>query len=89
MASTTEELTGQADQLVGALAFFHTGDEDGTPARKAVAQRTARQAQAAPARPIKSNGYDPSLAAKTAGKSGVNLRLKQKKDELDGEFERY
>ena len=89
MASTTEELTGQADQLVGALAFFHTGDEDGTPARKAVAQRTARQAQAAPARPIKSNGHDPSSAAKTAGKSGVNLRLKQKKDELDGEFERY
>jgi len=89
MASTTEELTGQADQLVGALSFFHTGDEDRTPVRKGVAHKVARQAQAMPARPIKANGYDPSSAVKTAGKGGVNLRLKEKHDELDGNFERF
>jgi methyl-accepting chemotaxis protein len=89
MASTTEELTGQSDQLVSALSFFHTECEDGTPARRGVAQKAARQAQATSARPAKANGHGLSSAVKTAGKSGVSLRLKEKHDELDGEFERY
>ena len=89
MASTTEELTGQADQLVGALSFFHTGDEDGTPVRKSVALKAARQPQAAPARPIKTNGSNTSPAVKSVGKGGVKFRLNEKHDELDGNFERY
>jgi methyl-accepting chemotaxis protein len=84
MASTTEELTGQSDQLVSALSFFHTGDEDGGRARKPAIAKTGRQAQASPARAAKPNGH---AAAKTVG--GVSLRLKDKHDDLDGEFERY
>jgi methyl-accepting chemotaxis protein len=84
MASTTEELTGQSDQLVSALGFFHTGDEGGG-GRKSAGSKVARPAQSAPAKAAKSGGH--SANAKTGG--GVNLRLKDKHDELDGEFERY
>jgi hypothetical protein len=84
MASTTEELTGQSDQLVSALSFFHTGDEDRSRARKPVSARPARTVQAAPARAGKPNGH--TNGTKPAG---VSLRLKDKHDELDGEFERY
>ncbi len=86
MASTTEELTGQSDQLVSALAFFHTGDEDGTPVRKAPG-KPARHLQAAPARSAKPGVH--TAAAKPGTKAGVSLRLKDKNDDLDGEFERY
>ena len=84
MASTTEELTGQSDQLVSALSFFHTGDEDGARARKQVSAKPGRQPQAAPARTVKPSGHG---SVKAGG--GVNLRLKDKHDDLDGEFERY
>jgi methyl-accepting chemotaxis protein len=84
MASTTEELTGQSDQLVSALSFFHTGDEDGGRARKPANAKAGRPVQAAPANAAKPNGH---AGAKPAG--GVNLRLKDKHDDLDGEFERY
>ena len=85
MASTTEELTGQSDQLVSALSFFHTGDEDGGRARKPV--RPGRPMQAAPARAVKPNGHATTSGAKAGG--GISLRLKDKHDDLDGEFERY
>jgi len=84
MASTTEELTGQSDQLVSALSFFHTGDEDGARVRKPASAKAGRSIQAAPVRAMKPNGH---AGAKAAG--GVNLRLKDKHDDLDGEFERY
>jgi methyl-accepting chemotaxis protein len=84
MASTTEELTGQSDQLVSALSFFHTGDEDSGRTRKPAGAKAGRSAQAAPARAAKPSGH---TGAKPAG--GVNLRLKDKHDDLDGEFERY
>jgi methyl-accepting chemotaxis protein len=84
MASTTEELTGQSDQLVSALSFFHTGDEGGGRARKPAGQKAGRPAQSASANTAKPNGH---AGAKTVG--GVNLRLKDKHDDLDGEFERY
>jgi methyl-accepting chemotaxis protein len=90
MASTTEELTGQSDQLVSALGFFHTGDEGGG-GRKAASTKVARPTQAAPARAAKSGGHPAGHAAGSSAKTGggVNLRLKDKHDELDGEFERY
>jgi methyl-accepting chemotaxis protein len=87
MASTTEELTGQSDQLVSALGFFHTGDEEGGRMRKPSAGKLARPIQAAPAKASKPNGHAASHSVKPGG--GVNLRLKDKHDDLDGEFERY
>jgi len=87
MASTTEELTGQSDQLVSALSFFHTGDEDGGRARKPVGSKHGRPPQVAPAKAARAGAHSGSDGAKSAG--GVNLRLKDKHDDLDGEFERY
>jgi methyl-accepting chemotaxis protein len=93
MASTTEELTGQSDQLVSALSFFRTGDEDSAPARTNGASRRSGSRTSAPAsqRSMKpSSGQAVSMGARPAkAGGGVNLRLKDKHDELDGEFERY
>jgi methyl-accepting chemotaxis protein len=86
MASTTEELTGQSDQLVSALGFFHTGDDGGS-GRKGAGSKVARPVQGASAHAVRPTGHA-SLGARAAG-GGVNLRLKDKHDELDGEFERY
>ncbi len=86
MASTTEELTGQSEQLVSALAFFHTGDADGAQGRRGPTAKLGKTLSSA-ARPAKSNGH--ATGVKTAPKSGVNLRLNDKHDELDAEFERY
>jgi methyl-accepting chemotaxis protein len=85
MASTTEELTGQADQLVSAISFFRTGDEG----LVSTGQSAARKIGAA-----KPNAAAPTAkaASKIKGVSkggGVHLHLKDKNDELDGEFERY
>jgi methyl-accepting chemotaxis protein len=87
MASTTEELTGQSDQLVSALGFFHTGDEGGG-GRKGGGSKAVRSAQASAAHSVKPTGHA-SPGGRPAGGGGVNLRLKDKHDELDGEFERY
>ena len=87
MASTTEELTGQSDQLVSALSFFHTGDEDGGRQRKQVSARPPRPAQALPARTVKANGH--GVTAHPSARGGVSLRLNDKHEDLDGEFERY
>ena len=85
MASTTEELTGQSDQLVSALGFFHTGDEA---RRKGGGAKSARPRALRLRRGRQSQAVHPaSSSAKSSG--GVNLRLKDKHDELDGEFERF
>jgi methyl-accepting chemotaxis protein len=86
MASTTEELTGQSDQLVSALGFFHTGDEGGS-GRKGAGSKAARPAQGASSHAVRPTGHASQGARSAVG--GVNLRLKDKHDELDGEFERY
>ena len=89
MASTTEELTGQSDQLVSALAFFHTEDEDGGRQHKPVIAKPIRQAPFAAPRTLKPNGHGAAAAARPQTRSGVGLRLNDKHDDLDGEFERY
>jgi methyl-accepting chemotaxis protein len=92
MASTTEELTGQSDQLVSALSFFHTGAEDGHQQHRPGPSRAARQPASPPARPAKPNGHATPGSARAQTQSrtgGVNLRLNEKHDDLDGEFERY
>jgi hypothetical protein len=75
--------------LVSALAFFQTGDEHSAVVRRGVGARAGRQVQAAPARAAKTNGRGSSSGAKAAAKGGISLRLKDKHDDLDGEFERY
>jgi len=90
MASTTEELTGQSDQLVSALSFFHTGDEEGG-RRGLKGGRSVQQAAPPRATAGRQSQYEsatPRPAARNAG-GGVSLRLKEKHDDLDGEFERY
>jgi methyl-accepting chemotaxis protein len=88
MASTTEELTGQSDQLVSALSFFHTGEEEGIRGRIGAGNKGARPAQGAPARSAKPSGHAPA-AVKAAPKGGVSLRLNDKHEDADAEFERY
>jgi len=87
MASTTEELTGQSDQLVSALGFFHTGDENGASARRGA--KAAKPGPAPPQRAVKPVGHSAASGVKSGAKGGVSLRLKDKHDDLDGEFERY
>jgi methyl-accepting chemotaxis protein len=87
MASTTEELTGQSDQLVSALSFFKTGDENGAHLRKGAGAKPAKHAQEAPARAAKPGGA--AGAAHGVSRPGINLKLNDKQDELDAEFERY
>jgi methyl-accepting chemotaxis protein len=89
MASTTEELTGQSDQLVSALGFFRTGND--APARIAKpASRSAARISESAAKPQKTDGHAPAASsAKTTAKSGVALKLKDKGDNLDKEFERF
>ena len=85
MASTTEELTGQSDQLVSALGFFHTGDEGNV--RKGGRKGRHRPRIPPQARTAVPAVHPAAMGGKSAG--GVNLRLKDKHDELDGEFERF
>ncbi len=88
MASTTEELTGQSEQLVSALSFFHTGDEESGRGRRSVGAKATHLSHPAAAKTAKPNGHG-AEAAKAASKSGVSLRLNDKHDEGDAEFERY
>jgi methyl-accepting chemotaxis protein len=90
MASTTEELTGQADQLVSALSFFHTGDEEGgrRGARGGRAMQQAAPARAAAGRQSHFAPPPSRPAARNAG-GGISIRLKDKHDDQDSEFERY
>jgi methyl-accepting chemotaxis protein len=94
MASTTEELTGQSEQLVSALSFFKTGEERSTHIHRAAAHSTSKPepaaaASAKPAKPAKSNGHDTSAEGMALAKAGVALRMNDKHDALDSEFERY
>ena len=102
MASTTEELTGQSDQLMSALSFFETGEEERRAVRRPVASvkpaRPAAASERAFAAVGRGNGHSvgrpnghggPVGGGRAAAKGGVSLRLNDKNDELDAEFERY
>jgi methyl-accepting chemotaxis protein len=80
MASTTEELTGQSEQLVSALAFFQTGEEE------VAGRRSAKPVRSVPTAPAK---VQKAASGGKANGKGVNLKLSDKHDQLDGEFERY
>jgi methyl-accepting chemotaxis protein len=89
MASTTEELTGQSDQLVSALSFFNTGDEESGRQRRVSGTKPIRQQAIVPQRAMRVNGHAASTGSKPQPRAGVSLRLNDKHDDLDGEFERY
>ncbi len=90
MASTTEELTGQSDQLVSALGFFRTGNDAMVAHTARPAAKAVRPAEPASAKAQKTDGHSsPAAGNKTAAKSGVALKLKDKGDNLDKEFERF
>jgi hypothetical protein len=85
MASTTEELTGQSEQLMSALGFFRTGETGQTSVSRSSARpdgSLARLHQAV------AHGSAPS-SSKRAGKPGVALKMKETGDHIDREFERY
>ncbi|MGA7522489.1 MAG: methyl-accepting chemotaxis protein [Acidobacteriaceae bacterium] len=83
MASTTEELTGQSEQLVSALSFFRTGEEAAVRRGKPAASVPAPGAHAPR---VAAAGARPAKAGKGGG---VSLKLGEKRDDLDGDFERY
>jgi methyl-accepting chemotaxis protein len=89
MAATTEELTAQSDQLVGALSFFRTGEGSHTSAARPVSAKPASRAEVAPRRASKPNGHAAPAGATSSPKAGVHLKLKDKADDLDKEFERF
>ncbi len=90
MASTTEELTGQSDQLMSALGFFRTGNDAPAHAARPAAARANHPVDSAPLKTTKPNGHGAAVSGtKTAAKSGVSLKLKDKGDSLDKEFERF
>ncbi|SEG36772.1 methyl-accepting chemotaxis protein [Bryocella elongata] len=82
MASTTEELTGQAENLVSALSFFRTGSENAAPVRT-----PARTAVAKTAAPVEKRHA--GHAQNSSSRGGFSLRMNDRTDSLDGEFERY
>jgi methyl-accepting chemotaxis protein len=85
MASTTEELTGQSEQLVSALSFFKTDDEADAPRRSGKPPRPAHTSPTHAGKPA----AQAAGAGKAGSKGGVKLRMTDKHDDLDGEFERY
>ena len=89
MASTTEELTGQGEQLVSALSFFHTGDQEGgRGGRKNV--RPAASVAASPAATRQAASAKPPSSVRPATSSGgVRLRMNERHEDSDTEFERY
>ncbi len=90
MASTTEELSSQSDQLMSALGFFRTGEDGHVQSARPTQARTLRNTDAAPPRAQRPNGHDAAAtAAKKSEKGGFNLKLKDKGDHLDKEFERF
>ena len=103
MAATTEELTGQSDQLVSALAFFQTAENghrvpvrsvplasaNAEPAKPNGHSPSNGHLEATPGKASKANGRGNGAGLKSAVKAGVSLRMKDKHDQLDGEFERY
>jgi methyl-accepting chemotaxis protein len=85
MASTTEELAGQAEQLKSTIAFFSI---DSHATQRALPHRPAAHHTAPPSRPQVAHAA-PQKA--TNGGSGVRIELTNpaNRDEMDYEFEKF
>jgi methyl-accepting chemotaxis protein len=89
MASTTEQLTGQSDQLMSALGFFRTGDQSPSRAGRPGTTRAPRTEEP-PAKAPSASGHTGGAAnARSTSRSGVSLKMKEKGDHLDKDFERF
>lgn len=86
MASTTEELASQSEQLVSALAYFRTGGEGDTRERLSV---HARRSRTLTGTETTTQSYAAPVEARAESSSGVTLKLKERNESLDAEFERY
>jgi methyl-accepting chemotaxis protein len=82
MASTTEELSGQSEQLVSALAFFQTGGHEEVGTGRNAGRKVARPSQAA-------RVETPVFATSKPARGGVALRMSDRQDDLDKDFEKY
>jgi methyl-accepting chemotaxis protein len=87
LAATTQELSSQSEQLVGVLAFFRTGNDEGHSARsRSGVENPGRTGEGAG----KAKHHTPLAPPKAlAAAAGVSLRLKDNADETDKEFERF
>jgi methyl-accepting chemotaxis protein len=82
MAATTEQLTGQSTQLLSALGFFHTSEAAFSP----VSQKLVASLGTVHADPP----VEAAVISRASAKGGgVRLRLSEKHDDSDGDFERY
>jgi methyl-accepting chemotaxis protein len=80
MSSTAEELSGQAEQLQEAIAFFKLGNDLPRTVERRQPQR----------KPVNSYRQAAAAGRKEAVKpSGIMLDLDDGKDALDDDFERY
>lgn len=91
MASTTEELTAQSQQLVNTLDFFRTGDEDRPRSSRGEGAKPSKAMTAAAAAGQSASAASQSMPSDSliTAKSGVTLKMKDKGDNLDKEFERF
>ncbi len=94
MAATTEELTAQSDQLMSALGFFNTGEDTSARGTAGSAAKATHPAAPKPVHKVEAHTAVAAAAAVGAGtkpspKTGVALKMKEKGDSLDKEFERY
>jgi methyl-accepting chemotaxis protein len=89
MASTTEELTGQSEQLVSALSFFRTGDEDQGRGRRPQHAAHAATRASAPARMDRQPAAPSRAQSRPSSTGGVRLRMNERHEDSDTEFERY
>jgi len=87
MASTTEELTGQSEQLVSALSFFHTAEQDRVHARRAEMLKPPVTVVTTPV--FHADAGKPRAAAHAVTSGGVRLRMNERHEDSDTEFERY
>jgi methyl-accepting chemotaxis protein len=87
MAATTEELSGQADQLIHALGFFKTREDATVRLARPATSKTPRSAESNPVTTHRAEGHRaPADRGKTAG---FALKMKEKGGSTDKEFERY
>src|SRR6185369_8574472 len=93
MASTSEELTGQADGLLSTINFFQIADSIHRSMARPVAAEGKASVKVAPKPVAKVNGETKTakqvVNGKRNGKTGFALSLAARPDKLDEEFERY
>ena len=89
MAATTEELASQSEQLVSALSFFRTGKEGDAQEPLPVHAKRFERGKSP-------HGYEGTVQRQAAhdrtmaeSSAGISLKLKDRNENLDAEFERY